>query len=84
MAIRYKIKEISTVTDDALERVINEMVGQGWNFDGVQFAMRDASRRPSMAFVVFTRNDGLTDPEKEPDPEPESDREPEPEEDRDS
>lgn len=82
MAIRYKIKEISTVTDDALERVINEMVGQGWTFDGVQFAMRDASRRPSMAFVVFTRNDGLTDLEKEP--EPESDREPEPEEDQES
>lgn len=55
MAIRYKIRETSTVTDEALERIINEEVGAGWSFDGIQFAVRDASKRPSMAFVVFTR-----------------------------
>ena len=55
MALRYKIKELSTVTDEHIERVINESVGEGWTFDGIQFAMRDASKRPSMAFVVFFR-----------------------------
>jgi len=57
MAVRYKIRELSTVTDDALERVINEMSERGWVLDGIQFAMRDASRRPSMAFVLFTREE---------------------------
>lgn len=52
----YKVVEISTVTDDELERVINEVVVQGWSLDGIQFAMRESSRRPSMAFVLFTRS----------------------------
>jgi hypothetical protein len=51
----YKVVEIATVTDEELGRVINEHVAAGWDFDGVQFAMRESSRRPAMAFVVFTR-----------------------------
>lgn len=57
MAVRYKVVETSTVTDEELERILNEWTVQGWSFDGVQFAMRDASKRPSMAFVTFTRDD---------------------------
>ena len=53
----FKVVETSTVTDEELERIINETVAQGWIFDGLQFAMRDSSRRPSMAFVIFTRPD---------------------------
>jgi hypothetical protein len=52
---RYKVVETQTVTDEELERVINEWVGQGWTYDGVQFAMRESSKRPAMAFVTFTR-----------------------------
>lgn len=52
----YKVVEVSTVTDEELGQVINTWVGQGWVFDGIQFAMRESSRRPSMAFVLFTRN----------------------------
>lgn len=52
---RYKVVELSTVTDEELERVLNEWTGQGWTLDGVQFAMRDSSKRPAMAFVTFTR-----------------------------
>ncbi len=51
----YKVVETSTVTDEELERIINEHVSQGWIFDGMQFAIRESSRRPSMAFVLFTR-----------------------------
>jgi hypothetical protein len=51
----YKLVEVGTVTDEELEKVINLWVGQGWRFDGVQFAMRESSRRPAMAFVTFTR-----------------------------
>ena len=51
----YKVVEASTVTDEALERIINEWVPKGWTLDGVQFAMRESSKRPAMAFVLFTR-----------------------------
>jgi hypothetical protein len=53
--IEYKVVETSSVTDDEVERIVNEWVGKGWSFDGIQFVVRDASRRPSMAFVMFTR-----------------------------
>ena len=55
MSIEYKVVEISTVTDEAIESILNEWVAQGWTYDGLQFAMRDASPRPSMAFVTFKK-----------------------------
>ena len=51
----YKLVEVATVTDEELEKVINHWVGQGWTFEGMQFAMRESSKRPAMAFVTFTR-----------------------------
>ncbi len=53
--LQYKVVEISNVDEGALERTVNDWVRQGWTFDGVQFAMRESSKRPSMAFVFFTR-----------------------------
>jgi hypothetical protein len=53
----YKIVEASTVTDDALEEIVNTWVAQGWGLDGIQFAMRESSKRPAMAFVLFTREE---------------------------
>ena len=55
MPTEYKVVELQTVTDEELEQVLNEWTRQGWVYDGVQFAMRDSSKRPSMAFVTFTR-----------------------------
>jgi hypothetical protein len=52
----YKVVEISTVTDQEIESVLNEWTGKGWTYDGMQFAMRDSSKRPSMAFITFTKN----------------------------
>jgi hypothetical protein len=52
----YKVVELTTVTDEELERTINDWTDKGWDFEGVQFAMREASRRPAMAFVTFTRD----------------------------
>lgn len=52
----YKIVELTTVTDNDLEKVINEWTSEGWIFDRIQFAMSEASKRPSMAFVIFTRS----------------------------
>lgn len=51
----YKVIELGTVTEDAIEEVLNNWSSKGWHFDGMQFAMRESSRRPSMAFLLFTR-----------------------------
>ena len=55
MALQYKVVETGNVTDEALESILNEWTGQGWSLDSMQFAMRDSSKRPSMAFITFTR-----------------------------
>ncbi len=55
MALLYKVVETGTVTDESIESILNEWTNQGWNFDNMQFAMRDSSKRPSMAFITFTR-----------------------------
>ena len=57
VAVRYKVVEISSVTDEEIESVLNEWSPQGWTLESVQFAMRESSKRPSMAFVTFTRED---------------------------
>ena len=53
--LSYKIVETSSVTDESLEQIVNEWSAQGWSFEGMQFAMRESSKRPAMAFVLFTR-----------------------------
>ncbi len=58
MGTVYKVVELGTVTDEEIEKTLNEWTSQGWKLDGIQFAMRDSSRRPSMAFVTFTREEG--------------------------
>ena len=53
----FKFVEISLVTDEAIEEVVNEWVRKGWTLEGIRFAMRDSSRRPAMAFVSFIREE---------------------------
>jgi len=55
--LTYKVIELSTVTEETIQDALNEQTSQGWRYDVIQFAMRDASRRPSMAFILFTRDD---------------------------
>ena len=56
--LTYKVIELGVVTEDAIEEALNQWTGRGWNFSGMQFAMRESSRRPAMAFVIFTREEG--------------------------
>lgn len=53
--LNYKVVEIAVVTDEALEAALNEWTAQGWQFDSLQFVVREASKRPAMAFLIFTR-----------------------------
>lgn len=55
--MKYKVVETSNVCDEELERILNEWTAQGWKLDTMQFAMRESSRRPAMAFISFTRED---------------------------
>jgi hypothetical protein len=55
MGVEYKVVEVANVTDEELEKVLNEYTRLGWGLDGIQFAMRESSKRPAMAFVLFTR-----------------------------
>jgi hypothetical protein len=60
--LEYKVVEVTTVAEDFLEEALNEWTARGWRFDGMQFAMRESSKRPSMAFILFTRE---THPDEE-------------------
>ncbi|MGC9518189.1 MAG: DUF4177 domain-containing protein [Desulfuromonadaceae bacterium] len=55
--LEYKVVETSIVTDDAIEDIINVWVGAGWEFERMQFAMHEGSKRPGMAFIFFVRRD---------------------------
>ena len=67
MQISYRYVETSYVTDAELTRLVNEWTAAGWAYEGVQFAMRESSKRPAMAFLLFTRPEA-EDPGDEPSP----------------
>lgn len=54
--LKFKVVEISTVTDEAIEEALNAKAAEGWRLEGIHFAMRDSSKRPAMAFILFTRD----------------------------
>jgi hypothetical protein len=51
----YRVVETSTVTDEVMTRILNEETRKGWIFDGMTFVPNEASKRPKMAFIIFTR-----------------------------
>ena len=55
VALRYKFVELSIVTDESIEKAVNETVGEGWVLDRIHFVCGEASRRPQMAFLSFIR-----------------------------
>ena len=55
MGLTYKFVELSIVTDETIEEAVNAWVARGWLLEGIRFVTTEASRRPSMAFVSFTR-----------------------------
>ncbi len=55
MALEYKFVELSIVTDESIEEAVNAWVARGWLLEGIRFVTTEASRRPQMAFISFTR-----------------------------
>ena len=57
-AMTYKVVEISTVTDEEIERVVNEWAAKGYAFASIHFVTAPSSRRPVMAFLFFSGPEG--------------------------
>jgi hypothetical protein len=55
--LTYKVIELSLVSEETVESTLNEWTSKGWQYEGMQFAMRESSKRPAMAFVLFTRHE---------------------------
>jgi hypothetical protein len=53
VSLRYKFIELSIVTEQTIEDVVNDWVGQGWQLEGIRFVTSEHSKRPSMAYVSF-------------------------------
>ncbi len=53
--IHYKVVEVSPVTEETLERVLDERTAEGWGFESMHFVSREGSHRPALAFLFFTR-----------------------------
>ena len=59
--LTYKVVETATVSEDILEDILNEWTDKGWQYDGMQFAMRESHKRPAMAFILFTKEEEQTE-----------------------
>ena len=46
-------REPSHSSSESLEQILNDWTARGWRLEMMQFAMRDPSKRPAMAFVTF-------------------------------
>ncbi len=55
---RYKVVEVSDVTDRELESALNRWSGEGYRFESIHFVSQPGSRRPTMAFLFFSRAAG--------------------------
>ncbi len=55
MGVEYKFVELSIVTDETIQEAVNAWISRGWLLEGIRFVTSEASRRPSMAFISFTR-----------------------------
>lgn len=56
----YRVVETSTVTDENLTVILNRETRAGWTLDGIHFVPNEGSKRPRMAFVVFTQEQDAT------------------------
>ena len=54
----FKVVELSNVCDTEIEAAVNRSVAEGYRFDTIHFVTPAGSRRPSLAFLFFTRSSG--------------------------
>ena len=54
-AATYKVVEVSPVSEETLERALNDWTREGLAFESLHFVMREGSHRPALAYLFFTR-----------------------------
>lgn len=54
----YKVVEISNVHDQEIEAVLNRLAAEGYRFESIHFVTQPGTRRPTMAFLFFSRAPG--------------------------
>ena len=47
--------ELTDVCDRTIEEALNAAAGDGWRVESVHFVTQPGNRRPTMAFLFFTR-----------------------------
>jgi hypothetical protein len=57
--MEYKVVETGTVTDEEIEKILNEWSTKGYVFESIQFVTSVTSKRPVMAFVFFTKKEDV-------------------------
>ena len=57
-AARYKVVEIANVHDQEIEAELNRVTAEGYRFESIHFVTQPGNRRPSMAFLFFSRAAG--------------------------
>jgi hypothetical protein len=53
----YKVVEIGDVTDQTVEAALNRCAEEGYRFESIHFVTQPGNRRPTMAFLFFTRGE---------------------------
>lgn len=53
----YKVVETSIVSEEEIERILNEWTKKGYSFESVHFVTNESSKRPKMAFLFFYMKD---------------------------
>ena len=48
--------ELADVCDRTIEEALNAATADGWRFESVHFVTQPGNRRPTMAFLLFTRD----------------------------
>jgi hypothetical protein len=51
----YRVVELADVSDGTIEEALNRESRDGFRFESIHFVTQQGSRRPSMAFLFFTR-----------------------------
>ena len=51
----YRVTELTEVSDQSIEAALNREFCDGYRFESIHFVIQPGNRRPSMAFLFFTR-----------------------------
>lgn len=52
----WRVVELTDVSDHAIEEALNAATAGGERFESIHFVTQPGNRRPSMAFLFFTRD----------------------------